>query len=54
MLLKVEVPVWFSSQSPWQHCQQEKVEREKEREKGKRWFREREIVGQGFKDGERE
>lgn len=31
MLLKVEVPVWFSSPSPWQHCQQEKVEREKER-----------------------
>lgn len=30
MLLKVEVPVWFSSPSPWQHCQQEKVEREKD------------------------
>lgn len=35
VLLKVEVPVWFSSPSPWQHCQQEKVEREKEREREK-------------------
>lgn len=56
MLLKVEVPVWFSSPSPWQRCQQEKVEREKEREREKDGLdkREREIVGKGFKDGERE